>query len=79
MFNNLKNYFKDQNYVINLYEDYFHIYNYSMINQLSDEQVVITIKNFKLVIKGKNFLVNKMLDQEILIKGQVTDLRFIYE
>ena len=79
MFNNLRNYFFDDNYVINIYEGYFHICNYTKVNHLSDKEVVISINNFKINIKGKDFLVSKMLDNEILIKGSITDMRFIYE
>ena len=79
MFNNLKNYFVDNNYVINIYENYFHIYKFTKINHLSDDEIIIEINNFKVIIKGKDFLVSKMLDNEILIKGSISDMRFVYE
>ena len=79
MIDNIKNYLYDKNYFINIYDDYIHIFNYQRLNDFREDKVILKMDNFTIIIKGNNFLVTKMLENEILIKGDIASLEKIYE
>ena len=75
--NNLKNYLYDQNYIINIYDNYVYLFNYIELIRLMDTSIKIKFSNFIIDIEGTNFLIYKMTKKEMLIKGDVNNVRFI--
>lgn len=75
--NNLKNYLYDQNYVINIYDNYVYLFNYVELIYLSDTNIKVKFNEFVIDVEGNNFLIYKMTDKEMLIKGEVNDMEFI--
>ena len=75
--NNLKNYLYDQNYVVNIYDEYVYIFNYAELLRLTDNNVKIKFKDFEIEILGKNFFIYKMTNKEMLVKGVIDNVRFI--
>lgn len=75
--NNLKNYLYDQNYIINIYDNYVYLFNYIELIRLMDTSIKIKFSNFIIDIEGTNFLIYKMTKKEMLIKGEVNNVRFI--
>lgn len=75
--NNLKNYLYDQNYVVNIYDDYLYVFNYAELLKLNDTNVKIKFKDFEIDVLGANFLIHKMTNKEMLIKGSIDNVRFI--
>lgn len=74
MLDNLRNYINDNNWRINIYNKKINIVNYIDIITLEDTRISIKYQNGILVIKGEGLSVNKMLDNEILITGDIKTL-----
>ena len=79
MIDNIKNYLYDKKYFINLFENYIHVFNYLSMDDFTRTKVVFSLSNFKVIIHGNNFLITKMLHNEILIKGDFLSLEKIDE
>ena len=76
LFNDIRNLISEDNFKIIIYDNYIDIINYSKIINISDS--LLTIKsNKKILIYGKNLKINKLLDNELLIMGEVD--KIIYE
>ena len=76
LFNDIRNLINEDNFKIIIYDNYIDIINYSKIFNISDS--LLTIKsNKKILIYGKNLKINKLLDNELLIMGEVD--KIIYE
>lgn len=74
--NNLKNYLYDQDYIINIYDNFLYLFNYVELIKLSDTSLKVKFLNFVLNVDGKKFLIYKITKKEMLIKGEVTNVRF---
>lgn len=48
-----------------------HIINYTKVLSLEEKRVSILVHNKRIVFKGDNFILKKMLDNEVLIRGVV--------
>jgi hypothetical protein len=73
---NIKNFLYDQQYFINVYDNYIHLFNYEKIDLFSKDKIIFTFANFRLIIKGKDFYICKMLKKEILIKCNLLEISF---
>ena len=76
MFNNLRNYINDNDFRIHIYDKKINIVNYIDIVTLEDNRISIKYQKGLIVIKGTNLSVNKMLDREILITGNIKSVDF---
>lgn len=76
MFNRLKNYISDNNFRINIFENCVNIVNYIDIIILEDSRISIKYQDGIITILGNNLSVNKMLDKEMLITGNVGSIEF---
>ena len=68
---------KNNSYNINISKNNLYINNYNKIDTISDKYISIYIEDIKLIIKGINFKVIKMLDKEILFNGQIESIEII--
>lgn len=75
--NTLKNYLYDQNYVVNIYENHIYLFNYIELIKLTDTLLKVSFKDFSLELDGNNFMIYKMTDKEMLVKGVIDNVRFI--
>lgn len=73
----IKNYLYDQNYVVNIYDNCLYLFNYVELIKLTDTNLKIKFENFDIDVIGANFLVYKMTDKEMLIKGVIDNVRFL--
>lgn len=73
--NKLNNYLYDREYKIVIKENYINIINYDEIIDFSLNKVSIKYKNKLIVIEGKNLVITKMLEQEVLITGNIFNIR----
>lgn len=62
-------YVKEDNFELRFDNNYISVINYSTVNYMEDEKISIEYKDGKILIKGKKLVVSKLLDNEILIKG----------
>ena len=79
MKDSLINFLYDKKYFINIYDEYIHVFNYEELISLSSKKIELKFSNFKLVIDGENLFINKMFPNEMLIKGSIYKVGFIYE
>ena len=75
MLTNIRNFIKDDKFRINMY-DKVDIINYSEIVDFSSDKIVL--KNFDrfIYVNGNNLVINKLLDTELLISGDISSLEF---
>lgn len=74
MLNNLRSFINDNEWRINIYEGKINIVNYDDVISLEDNRISIKYKKGMIIIKGDNLSVNKLLDNEILITGNIKNL-----
>ncbi len=77
VFNNLRNYIEDNNLHINIDIGIVNIINYLDVLSLNEDQIKIKYQKGTIVINGKKLAINKMLDKEILIIGEIKSIEFI--
>lgn len=76
LYKTMKNFLMDFDYYIDIYENKIHIFNYTDILKLKDNEIVLVMPDFTLNINGNCFVVKKLEKREILIEGNLLDLRF---
>ncbi len=74
---NLQNFLMDQDYYIDIFNNCLHVYYYEAMLALSEKEIKLKLKEFELDIEGENLIVSKMDNHEILIKGIISNVRFI--
>ena len=74
MFQNMYEYIKDLEFRFTVYSDRIHVINYKKILILEDKRISFTSDDKRIVIKGKNLVLNKLLEQEILILGNILSI-----
>ena len=71
----LDRYLEDKNYEIILKENKVDIINFSEILDFSMNKISIKCDNKIINIEGKNLIISKMLDEELLITGNIYNIR----
>ena len=71
MLKSLNRFIKNDDYTINIWENNINIINFTEILILEENKVVLLIKNKKITVTGENLTINKLLDDEILLKGKI--------
>ena len=79
MLNKVYEYVKDMEFRFTVYNNRIHIINYKKINSLNSDYILIESIDRKISIKGKNLVLNRLLDSEVLILGEVSHIEVIYE
>lgn len=74
---NLENFLQDQEYYIDLFGSCLHVYYYLELIRLSDALIELKLKEFHLIIEGKNLTISAMDKHEILIKGEINKMEFV--
>ena len=75
----LKNFLFDLNNFITIYENTLHVFNYTKLEKLSENEIVIHIENKIVNINGSNMKIKQMTKQELLINGVILKVEFLYE
>lgn len=75
LFNYLDRYLVENEYKITIYSDKVHIMNYLEVEDFSDTRVVVKHNKGVSVLLGTNFVVSKMLDDELLITGNLISIQ----
>ena len=70
----LKEYIYDNKFQLLVVDNTINILNYEELISFSDIKVIIKCKNNNLTINGKNLIINKMISNELLIKGVITSI-----
>lgn len=73
----LADYLNDPNFKLQITSSSIYIDNYINIENLTDNNININFESFILAIEGKNFIVKKLVDKEILFTGEIKNIKFI--
>ena len=73
LFNNIRNFINENEFKIIIDNNYIDIINFSKIINITDSLVKIK-QNKNINIYGKNLKVSKMLDDELLIMGNINKI-----
>ncbi len=76
---NLINFLYDKKYFINIYDNFIHVFNFKELVSLSDSLIILKFDGFKLNIDGSNLFITRLMPQEMLIKGNINKVGFLYE
>lgn len=76
MFDRLRNYINDDSWKINISKNQVDIVNYLDIILLESEKILVKYKDGVISVTGDRLSVNKMLDSEILIMGNIKCVEF---
>lgn len=71
-YNRIKNYIEDNEFHFDIFIDHIYIANYEKIVSLSDTRVSFVAQNKKITLTGNKLSLIKMLDDELLIQGNLT-------
>lgn len=74
MFNRIKEYINDDEFRLTVLENRIYIINYLKIISLDDDRISFLTKKGRVIIKGNKLSLNKMLDDEVLIGGVVSNI-----
>ena len=74
MLNKIKDYINDNEFRMTIYTDRIHVVNYIKIISLESDRVSFLTNKGRIIIKGQNLSLNKLLDDEILISGIVINI-----
>ena len=72
-------YVRDDEFRFTIFKDRIHIVNYHRIKSLNSDLVLFSDNDREFSIKGKNLILNKLLDNEVLILGEVYKIEVINE
>ncbi len=79
MINRIRQYIKDDEFRLTVFSDRLHVVNYVEMLSLSSDRISFLTDKFRIVIKGRNLTVNKLLDKEVLILGVILSVEVNYE
>ena len=73
---NFKTYLRNDSYNINISNNIIYFLNYDKVIVINDDIIMIKFKDFVLTVKGNDFKIVKMLDNELLINGNFKEISF---
>lgn len=79
MLSRVKDYILDQEFRFTLLEHRFFAINFSKILSLEESRVSFLTKYGRIVVKGKDFVLQRLLENEVLIGGEVEGVEVFYE
>lgn len=74
LFNKLNNYINDSEYRVIIGNNYVNIVNYIKILDFTSSVIRVENKYGKTIVNGSNLVISKMLDDEILIVGNIKSI-----
>lgn len=73
---NLRNYILEDKFKITIFENKVNIVNYLEIDAFDDTRVIIRHKKGVVSISGSDLIISKLLDDELLISGDILKVEF---
>jgi len=72
--NNIRSYLLDEDFKIVILNNKLNIVNYIELIDFNDYEVKIKYIKGLLIVKGKNLVVKKILNDELLIEGSISNI-----
>lgn len=79
MLDRLYDYVSDNEFRFTVYENKFNAINFKRILSLEDNFISILSDNKKITVKGDNFILNKLVKDELLITGTIKKIEVVNE
>jgi len=79
MFDKIRCYIKDNEFRLTIFNDRIHVVNYLEILSLNEERISFQTPENRIVIKGRELTVNKLVEKEVLIIGKVFSVEVMYD
>ena len=76
LYKTIKNFLYNKDYFIDCWASFIHVYGFLDIEILKEDKILLVLPNFKLELCGTQFRVVKLSKNEILIEGELTEMRF---
>lgn len=74
MLRKIKEYVIDSTFSFTYRDSMIHIINYDDLISMEEERISITYGNKRMIIRGQNLIVRKLMDQEVLITGEIEEI-----
>lgn len=71
-------YVKDEEFRFTVYNDRIHFINYERISTLNSDYILVESYDRKISVRGNNLVLNRLLEKEVLIIGEVNSIEVIY-
>lgn len=71
----LDKYLEDEDYKIIIKKNQINIINFKEIIDFSDNKITLKCDNKRIDVEGKNLIISKMMDDELLIIGNINNIR----
>ena len=76
LFDKLDRYLIDNNHKVTIEKNRVHIINYIEIVDFSSDKVIVKYSDGLIILLGKDLVVAKMLDDELLIMGKLYSIEY---
>lgn len=73
-FDKLRTYIMEDEFEVKILNDRINIINYESIGHLDSNKIIIRHKQGKITINGKGLVLSKLLKDELLIVGKITNI-----
>ena len=75
MLKRIRNYIKNNDFSINIWSDSLYVNNFTDIISLENECVILSYYKGTLIIKGDNITIKKLSYNEILLYGNIKEIK----
>ncbi len=75
----MKNFIMDNEFRVTFFENRIHVINYQELLSLSDEKIRLQAPHLKMTFIGKNLVLSKLLEDEIMVHGHLLKVEMEYE
>lgn len=75
LINKLNRYLEDKNYQIIIKNNFVNIINIEEIIDFSVSKITVRCNSQIIIVEGKNLIISKMLEDEVLILGTIYNVR----
>ncbi len=72
----IRSYFLDEKFQLIYFPNQIDIINYREIDSFDEEKICIRYQNGTLILSGKNLAISKLLEDEVLISGDIEKIEF---
>ena len=74
MLKKIRDYIVDDKLMIKILENEINIINLVDLVSIEDKKIIILTKDKKIIIRGNNLVISKLLENEVLIYGDINSL-----
>ena len=76
LLNNMRSYLLEEEFALHVYPGKINVVNYKSIGHFDSNKVILYHEKGMIEIKGKNLVVSKLLEDEVLVLGVVENIEF---